>query len=76
MANDLDDKKLLKNLLKSVKELTEILKKSNLPGNIENTGDVTRVTTKRIKIEHADAMTSPMVGTVFLSPEPKAKSFI
>ena len=76
MANDLDDKKLLKNLLKSVKELTEILKKSNLPGNIENTGDVTRVTTKRIKIEHADAMTSPMVGTVYLSPEPKAKSFI
>ena len=29
MANDLSDKKLLKNLLKAVKELTEVLKKND-----------------------------------------------
>ena len=76
MSNDLNDKKLLKNLLKAVKELTQILKKSNLTKNIDNYNVVEKIGTKRIQIEHPDSITSPMVGTVYLSPEPKAKNFV
>ena len=76
MVKDLNDKNLLKNLLKSVKELTEVLKKTNLTKNLENYDNLEKVGNKRIQIKHDNAITSPMVGTVYLSPEPKAKSFI
>ena len=76
MVKDLDNKNLLKNLLKAVKKLTEVLKKTNLTKNLENYDNLEKVGNKRIQIKHDDAITSPMVGTVYLSPEPKAKSFI
>ena len=76
MVKDLDNKNLLKNLLKAVKKLTEVLKKTNLTKNLENYDNLEKVGNKRIKIKHDNAITSPMVGTVYLSPEPKAKSFI
>ena len=75
MTDDLNDKKLLKNLLKAVKELTEILKKTSLTKNTENY-NLEKIVSKRIQIKHDNAITSPMVGTVYLSPEPKAKAFI
>ena len=76
MVKDLDNKNLLKNLLKAVKKLTEVLKKTNLTKNLENYDNLEKVENKRIQIKHDDAIKSPMVGTVYLSPEPKAKSFI
>ena len=76
MVKDLDNKNLLKNLLKAVKKLTEVLKKTNLTKNLENYDNLEKVGNKRIQIKHDNAITSPMVGTVYLSPEPKAKSFI
>ena len=76
MTNDLNDKNLLKNLLKAVRELTEILKKNNLTKNIQDYDNLKKVGSTRIQIKHENAITSPMVGTVYLSPEPKAKSFI
>ena len=76
MVKDLDNKNLLKNLLKAVKKLTEVLKKTNLTKNLENYDNLEKVENKRIQIKHDNAITSPMVGTVYLSPEPKAKSFI
>ena len=76
MVKDLNEKNLLKNLLKSVKELIEVLKKTNLTKNLENYDNLEKVGNKRIQIKHDNAITSPMVGTVYLSPEPKAKSFI
>ena len=36
MIKYFNDKNLLKNLLKAVKELTEVLKKTNLTKNLEN----------------------------------------
>ena len=76
MVKNLDNKNLLKNLLKAVKKLTEVLKKTNLTKNLENYDNLEKVGNKRIQIKHDNAITSPMVGTVYLSPEPKAKSFI
>ena len=76
MADDLNDKKLLKNLLKAVKELTSVLKKTDLTKNFQDTNNLGKFTNKRIQIKHDNAITSPMVGTVYLSPEPKAKAFI
>ena len=76
MVKDLDNKNLLKNLLKAIKKLTEVLKKTNLTKNLENYDNLEKVGNKRIQIKHDNAITSPMVGTVYLSPEPKAKSFI
>ena len=76
MIKYFNDKNLLKNLLKAVKKLTEVLKKTNLTKNLENYDNLEKVGNKRIQIKHVNAITSPMVGTVYLSPEPKAKSFI
>ena len=76
MVKDLNDKNLLKNLLKAVKELTKVLKKTNLTKNLEDYDNLEKVGNKRIKIKHDNAITSPMVGTVYLSPEPKAKPFV
>ena len=76
MVKDLDNKNLLKNLLKAVKKLTEVLKKTNLTKNLENYDNLEKVGNKRIQIKHDNAITSPMVGTVYLSPEPRAKYFI
>ena len=68
---------LIKNLTKAIKELTEVLKKSGVSvSNLKNNENNEKTDNKRIKIEHENALTSPMVGTVYLSPEPKAKSFI
>ena len=76
MVKDLDNKNLLKNLLKAVKKLTEVLKKTNLTKNLENYDNLEKVGNKRIQIKHDNAIKSPMVGTVYLSPDPKTKSFI
>ena len=77
MANDLNDKNLLKKLLKAVKELTSVLKKTDFTKKIQNDNNLEKIeSNKRIQIQHDNAITSPMVGTVYLSPEPKAKSFI
>ena len=76
MVKDLDDKNLLKNLLKAVKELTKVLKNTNFKKNIQNHDNLKEIKNKRIQIKHDNAITSPMVGTVYLSPEPKAKTFI
>ena len=68
---------LIKNLTKAIKELTEVLKKSGVSvSNLKNNENNEKTDNKRIKIEHENALTSPMVGTVYLSPEPKAKNFI
>ena len=68
---------LIKNLTKAIKELTEVLKKSGIsvPTNQSNQSNE-NLDNKRVKIEHPNALTSPMVGTVYLSPEPGAKNFI
>ena len=77
MVKNLNDKNLLKNLLKAVKELTELLKTTNVRKNIGDTTISEKLTTgKRIQIKHTNAITSPMVGTVYLSPEPKAQNFV
>ena len=76
MVKDLNDKNLLKNLLKAVKELTKVLKNSDFKKNTQNYNNLDEVRNKRIQIKHENAITSPMVGTVYLSPEPKAKNFI
>ena len=76
MTDDLNDKNLLKNLLKAVKELTKVLKNSNFKKNTQNYGNLEEPGNKRVQIKHENAITSPMVGTVYLSPEPKAKNFI
>ena len=75
MNDNLKDKKLLNSLLKAVKELTEVLKKTDLTKNTQNY-NLEKIVSKRIQIKHDNAITSPMVGTVYLSPEPKAKAFI
>ena len=76
MTDDLNDKNLLKNLLKAVKELTRVLKKTDLTKNFQDSNNLEKFSSKRIQIKHDNAITSPMVGTVYLSPEPKAKAFI
>ena len=76
MVKDLNDKNLLKNLLKAVKELTRVLKKTDLTKNFQDSNNLEKFSSKRIQIKHDNAITSPMVGTVYLSPEPKAKAFI
>ena len=76
MTDDLNDKKLLKNLLKAVKELTRVLKKTDFTKNFQDSNNLEKFSSKRIQIKHDNALTSPMVGTVYLSPEPKAKAFI
>ena len=76
MTDDLNDKNLLKNLLKAVKELTKVLKNSNFKKNTQNYGNLEEPGYKSVQIKHENAITSTMVGTVYLSPEPKAKNFI
>ena len=76
MTGDFNDKNLLKNLLKAVKELTRVLKKTDLTKNFQDSNNLEKFSSKRIQIKHDNALTSPMVGTVYLSPEPKAKAFI
>ena len=76
MTGDFNDKNLLKNLLKAVKELTRVLKKTDLTKNFQDSNNLEKFISKRIQIKHDNAITSPMVGTVYLSPEPKAKAFI
>ena len=65
-----NDKKLLKDLLKAVKELTGVLKKTDFKKDFQNYDNLEEVKNKRVQIKHDNAITSPMVGTVYLSPEP------
>ena len=76
MTNGFNDKNLLKNLLIAVKELTKVLKNTNFKKNTQNYDNLEELRNKRVQIKHENAITSPMVGTVYLSPEPKAKNFI
>ena len=76
MTNGFNDKNLLKNLLIAVKELTKVLKNTNFKKNTQNYGNLEESRNKRVQIKHENAITSPMVGTVYLSPEPKAQNFI
>ena len=68
------DKKIIQELTRAVKELTKALEKSNLNKNtyIKQVIDEQ----KRVKVHHSDALVSPMVGTVYLSPEPGKKTFV
>ena len=75
MTDEFKDKKLLKNLLKSIKELTELLKKNNFNVSVDSSS-IEKVGNKRVQIKHDNAITSPMVGTVYLSPDPKSNAFI
>ena len=76
MVKDLD-KNLIKNLTKAIKELTVLLKKTDLSNNvIPNLNLNEKSDRKRVNIDHPNALKSPMVGTVYLSPEPGSRNFI
>ena len=66
--------KNIEELTKAVKELTKVIKGSDLNLNKENVSVPSEI--KRVNIKYPDALVSPMVGTVYLSPEPGAKTFI
>ena len=66
--------KNIEELTKAVKELTKVIKGSDLNINKENVSLTPEI--KRVNIKYPDALVSPMVGTVYLSPEPGAKTFI
>jgi len=68
------DKKIIQELTRAVKELTKALEKSNLNKNTYTKQDIDEP--KRVKVHHSDALVSPMVGTVYLSPEPGKKTYI
>ena len=68
------DKKIIQELTRAVKELTKALEKSNLNINTYTKQDIDEP--KRVKVHHSDALVSPMVGTVYLSPEPGKKTFV
>ena len=68
------DKKIIQELTRAVKELTKALEKSNLNKNSYIKQDIDEP--KRVKVHHSDALVSPMVGTVYLSPEPGKKTFV
>ena len=55
MTDDLNDKKLLKNLLKAVKELTRVLKKTDLTKNFQDSNNLEKFSSKRIQIKHDNA---------------------
>ena len=71
-----NDKKLLKDLLKAVKELTGVLKKTDFKKDFKNYDNLEEVKNKIVQIKHDNTINSPMVGTFYLSPEPKAQTFI
>ena len=68
------DKKIIQELTRAVKELTKALEKSNLNKNTYIKQDIDEP--KRVKVHHPGALVSPMVGTVYLSPEPGKKTFV
>ena len=68
------DKDIIQKLTKAVKELTNTLKKNNLKKNTFEKVEINEP--KRVKVHHSDALVSPMVGTVYLSPEPGKKTFV
>ena len=67
---------ILINLTKAIKELNNTLKNNNISTNKDVLDDKPELKNKRIKIHHTNAINSPMVGTVYLSPEPGAKNFV
>ena len=72
---DTVDKKIIEELTKAIKTLTKTLKNINLNKNTFEQESVSQET-KRVKVHHPGAFVSPMVGTVYLSPEPGKKTFI
>ena len=76
MIKKISDKEILINLTKAIKELNNTLKNNNISTNKNVLDDKPELKNKRIKIHHTNAINSPMVGTVYLSPEPGAKNFV
>ena len=68
------DKDIIQKLTKAVKELTNTLKKNNLKKNTFEKVEFNQP--KRVKVDYPGALVSPMVGTVYLSPEPGKKTYI
>ena len=68
------DKDIIQKLTKAVKELTNTLKKNNLKKNTFEKVGINEP--KRVKVDYPGALVSPMVGTVYLSPEPGKKTYI
>ena len=72
---DIVDKKIIEELTKAVKTLTKTLENINLNENTFEQKSISKET-KRVKVHHPGALVSPMVGTVYLSPEPGKSTFI
>ena len=76
VKKNITDKNLIKELTNAIKELIKVLKENNLNYTSEKKSNIGSNEIKRVKIDHQNAMLSPMVGTVYLSPEPGSKPFI
>ena len=76
VKKNITDKTLIKELTNAIKELIKVLKENNLNYTSEKKSNIGSNEIKRVKIDHQNAMLSPMVGTVYLSPEPGSKPFI
>ena len=68
------DKNIIQELTKAVKQLTEVIKKNNLKKDTFEKVDINEP--KRVKVDYPGALVSPMVGTVYLSPEPGKKTYV
>ena len=76
IKKNINDKNLIKELINAVKELTKVLKENSFIDNERKKTNTKSNEIKRVKIDHQNAMLSPMVGTVYLSPEPGSKPFV
>ena len=68
------DKNVIQELTKAVKQLTQALKKNNLKKSTFEKVEISEL--KRVKVDYPGALVSPMVGTVYLSPEPGEKTYV
>ena len=68
------DKNIIQELIKAVKELTNVLKENSLKKNTFQRAEMDEP--KRVKVDHPGALESPMVGTVYLSPEPGKETYV
>ena len=64
------DKKIILKLLNALDELKKSIKDKDV-GSIDSSSDVTEE-----EIETGNVITSPIVGTAYLAPEPGAKTFV
>ena len=64
------DKKIILKLLNALDELKKSIKDKGV-GSIDASSDVTEE-----EIETGNVITSPIVGTAYLAPEPGAKTFV